>query len=48
MNTFLSLSRTPVTQLDPVIAITCLVVFIAIVYVGVKKGYAKAASTVKK
>lgn len=45
MNTFLSL-RTPATQLDPVIAIVCLAVFVAIVWIGVKKGYAKAASNV--
>lgn len=32
------------TQLDPVVAIICLVVFIAIVYIAVKKGYAKAAA----
>lgn len=43
MNTFLSL-RNPATQLDPAVAIVCLIAFIAIVYIGVKLGLAKGAS----
>lgn len=32
------------TQLDPILAIICLVLFVAIVFIAVKKGYVKAAA----